>query len=703
MSEKKPDNKSEHLNLISDKSTLLSICANFAIVLTAIICAWNLGQQYPLMREFLILFLLSEAAFPCYLLVLHIADGSTENKTYMRGHLFNWLRGKKQKKLLVTRAFFILVLILLLGNRPDYFQANILMLAGIVIILVLLILRIADMFHMQREKSLKNPVFLKRYGDTVDNCAHSRNGMSGSGKPEEGAAPSTGVKKGVKTCTKIVLAVAAFLLYLILGVVISGFRQPEISDEYKENFHVEDFYGAAGNRELTGNPKPVEGGSTAADTGNTNHLNPANGISTATGTDRAVILEDNSEALMERVRMIRNAKERIILSTFDFRADISGKVLLAALLDAAERNVSVKVVVDGVSGLLRMEQNPYFFALSSHPNAEIRIYNRVNPLLPWRLMGRLHDKYLIADETAYILGGRNSFSYFLGEWPGHKNYDRDVLVYNAGQSASSSLYQVEAYFNEIWNLKYTSVFHNSERTGQRTCVKRAAAELKELYAQYLSDYPQAAAPADYEAMTFATAKITLLSNPTTVYAKEPTVFYALTELMKQAKSSVTIHTPYIIANDLMYDAFAEIAAAVPDARMMTNSVANNGNPFGAGDYRANFAKIHATGIGLLEYEGGVSYHGKSIVMDDDLSLVGSFNMDMRSVYLDTELMLVIDSKEVNAQLRGLLARYEDECAIVQEDGTKVFPAGVTPQEVSSKKEFNMKVLYNLLKWARRLL
>ncbi|MDE7211987.1 MAG: phospholipase D family protein, partial [Lachnospiraceae bacterium] len=143
------------------------------------------------------------------------------------------------------------------------------------------------------------------------------------------------------------------------------------------------------------------------------NLNPADGISTAAGTDRAVILEDNSEALMERVRMIRNAKERIILSTFDFRADISGKVLLAALLDAAERNVSVKVVVDGVSGLLRMEQNPYFFALSSHPNAEIRIYNRVNPLLPWRLMGRLHDKYLIADETAYILGGRNSIYYFL--------------------------------------------------------------------------------------------------------------------------------------------------------------------------------------------------------------------------------------------------------------------------------------------------
>ena len=153
----------------------------------------------------------------------------------------------------------------------------------------------------------------------------------------------------------------------------------------------------------------------------------------------------------------------------------------------------------------------------------------------------------------------------------------------------------------------------------------------------------------------------------------------------------------------MYDAFAEIAAAVPEVRMMTNSVANNGNPFGAGDYQANFDKIRATGIQLLEYEGGVSYHGKSIVIDDDLSIVGSFNMDMRSVYLDTELMLVIDSEEVNAQLRDLLYRYEKECAIVQMDGSRIFPDGVTPQEISFKKEFNIKVLYNLLRWARKLL
>ena len=43
-------------------------------------------------------------------------------------------------------------------------------------------------------------------------------------------------------------------------------------------------------------------------------------------------------------------------------------------------------------------------------------------------MGRMHDKYLIADGKTYILGGRNTYNYFLGDFPGHKNYDRDVLV-----------------------------------------------------------------------------------------------------------------------------------------------------------------------------------------------------------------------------------------------------------------------------------
>lgn len=66
-----------------------------------------------------------------------------------------------------------------------------------------------------------------------------------------------------------------------------------------------------------------------------------------TSAERARIIEDNDEALKERIRMISNAKSEIILSTFDFRSDDSGKLMLGALIDAADRGVSVNVIVDG--------------------------------------------------------------------------------------------------------------------------------------------------------------------------------------------------------------------------------------------------------------------------------------------------------------------------------------------------------------------
>ena len=55
--------------------------------------------------------------------------------------------------------------------------------------------------------------------------------------------------------------------------------------------------------------------------------------------ERAVIIEKNSEALLQRVRLIQNAKEKIILSTFAFQLDESGKLILGAFLDAADRGV----------------------------------------------------------------------------------------------------------------------------------------------------------------------------------------------------------------------------------------------------------------------------------------------------------------------------------------------------------------------------
>lgn len=464
----------------------------------------------------------------------------------------------------------------------------------------------------------------------------------------------------------LILGILGVVCYEILGVMISYIRQPEVGQEYLSDFRVSDYY--------------------------SQKISP----------ERAYILEDNEEALEERLRLIAHAKERIILSTFEFRSDKSGKDMLAALLDASQRGVEVQILLDGFAAVKNQYGNPYFQALSTRDNVEIRIYNPVNLLTPWKLMGRMHDKYLIADADLYILGGRNTYDYFLGD-NGYKNYDRDVLVYNtAADAKKGSLKEVLEYFRGVWNYKACEPFYNDPAKALNEEIQQAVKELNARYRGLVEERPETFETGDYMEKTYETTGIHLLSNPITVYPKEPEVFYALFQLMREAKEEVDIHTPYIICNQMMYDSFARICQGQADVRLMTNSVANNGNPFGASDYHLHKDKLLKTGLEILEYEGGVSYHGKSITIDDDMALVGSFNMDMRSAYLDTELMLAVNSPGVTAQLKKCLETYEKDSVRAINEKEYGIPEGVVRQEITPKRKFRMYAL-TLFNWLRFLM
>ena len=172
--------------------------------------------------------------------------------------------------------------------------------------------------------------------------------------------------------------------------------------------------------------------------------------------------------------------------------------------------------------------------------------------------------------------------------------------------------------------------------------------------------------------------------------------------MEQADSQVKIHTPYIICNEYMYDGLKKVCDSVENVSLMTNSVGNNGNPFGSADYYAHKDKVLGTGLEVWEYEGGYSYHGKSVLIDDDISVVGSFNIDMRSVYLDTELMLVIRSREINRQLEEGMMTYEKMSRQVLEDGTYNNPYNVEPIALTKKKQIKILLVQHLLGWVRFL-
>ena len=442
---------------------------------------------------------------------------------------------------------------------------------------------------------------------------------------------------------KRILALLLLLLcYLLVGSIAPYTNQPSPSAQTQDSFQASDCYGVS------------------------------------TGSDRAAIIDDNQAALELRLQMITHAQEQLILSTFDFRSDQAGTDLLAALLDAGERGVQVRLLVDGFSAFLRMERNPLFYALSSHPNIEIRVYNPIQLWKPWNLMGRLHDKYLIADHTAYLLGGRNCFNSFLGSYGGGQNRDRDVLVYNAGNVSDSSLYQVEDYYRSISALDCCKLFHDDEDLAARSSVQEAQETLHQRLAELKALYPACyAAPCDYRTATLPTRKITLLSNPTQVAVKEPVLF-------KSAKKQVILHTPYVIANDWMTKQLGKIGSK---GQILLNSAATNGNPFASSDYVRHKQELVDTGLEIHEYIGKISYHGKSIAIDDRLAIVGSFNMDMRSTYLDTELTLVIDSPEVTQALKASMDALDAQAAVVADaEHYRSLPNGMAEPSLSTGKQ-----------------
>lgn len=467
-------------------------------------------------------------------------------------------------------------------------------------------------------------------------------------------------------CRKNLLAAGGvFLILFLLAAILPYVKQPDVQKETKEKFALEEYTGTR-----------QEG-------------------------ERARIISDNGEALEERIRLISQAKEEIILSTFEFDADTSGKQMLAALMDAADRGVEVKILADGFPALKTMWGNPYFLAAAHQEHIQIRIYNPVRLWKPWTLMGRLHDKYLLVDDTAYLLGGRNTFDFFLGDQKGYKNYDWDVFV-SCQKSENPSITQVQSYFQSVWKLPDSKPY-GSPLWKWNPSVNKCEKELRQLYKQMQKKHPDWFLREELDEKTVPIQNVQLIANPVHANVKEPTAFYQMTEIMKSAEEEVTFHTPYLICDDWMLRQLKEVCSDGRHVQMMTNSVVNNGNPFGAMDYKRYKGEILETGVSILEYDKGVSYHGKCFTVDDHLSGIGSFNWDMRSAYLDTELMLVIDSRELTEQLRKEMSSYEADALRVTGEDSYDLSEGVAPRPLSKKKEFRIKVLDLFGGWARFLM
>lgn len=414
------------------------------------------------------------------------------------------------------------------------------------------------------------------------------------------------------------------------------------------------------------------------------------------GTERVMCLDDNTEALIRRLQVIDSAREELIFTTFAYNNDECGRDMAAALHHAAERGVKVRILVDGWKTFTDLNGCREFRTLAGTENVEVRVYNPVNFLKPWKLNYRMHDKYVIADSSLYILGGRNTKNVSLGDYQKTRDIDRDVLVYCPQQVQGDSLAQLRDYFEYIWQVPETKPYHRAKLD------ETLSAQLRRRYIALQERHPEAFITQNWMEQTTVTDGITLLSNPVAGRSKEPVLWNSLCSLMEDGKD-IIVQTPYMVCNRQMYDDLARLTAEGKNIQVITNAAETGANPCGCADYLNQKRNISKAGIEVYEYVGEHSSHTKSVLIDDRISVIGSFNWDMRSTYLDTELMLVIDCPELNAHLRTMDEDDMEHSRCVYPDGTETLGVHCEDLHIGLGKQLLYGVLRVLILPLRHLL
>lgn len=415
------------------------------------------------------------------------------------------------------------------------------------------------------------------------------------------------------------------------------------------------------------------------------------------GSEQILCVDDNEEALMWRLRMIGSAKETITLATFDLRPDDSGTKVMSALSQAAERGVQVKLLIDGIYEIPFLNCSDTFHALVSQKNVETRIYNPVDVRGLFRGNYRMHDKYLIVDNMVYLLGGRNTNDIFLGDHKSGINIDRDILVYDTTGGNGESLQQLQNYFEQIWQESCVK----AKKKGNRESYQEEYILFADLYEKLKKQYPDMENFTRWDEVTYPADKITLISNGTKAAKKSPQVLQTILGIA-DGQDDVLIQTPYVICNQYMYDTLRQITDEA-EVKIILNAVEKGSNPWGCTDYLNNKKNILETGVEVYELMNEHAVHTKTVLVGDNLSIVGSYNLDMRSTYLDTELMLVIDSEQLNANIRGMAEDYMEKSVEVKPDGQTLVGPRYKEKQLSRGKRNLYQILRIVIRPIRHLL
>ncbi|UPY38640.1 phospholipase D family protein [Sediminicoccus sp. KRV36] len=425
------------------------------------------------------------------------------------------------------------------------------------------------------------------------------------------------------------------------------------------------------------------------------------------------LMRDAGDAFAVRAASARAAGRSLDLQYYMWRGDVTGQLLAQEVLEAADRGVTVRLLLDDVYALGRERT---LAALDAHPLIEVRLFNGTR----WRRFGRLgfllelafggrhlnrrmHNKSWIADDCLAVVGGRNlGDAYFgLGARGAVQFRDLDLLI--AGPAAQ----QATHVFNRYW----ASPLARPARLAAATAERQGGLPALRMVLACAEDRPAADAllarlgePVLDELAQGSGLRL-LPHHAIQVVADPPAkakrglrarkraraaggIAAEIADALRQARQEALLISPYFVPGQAGLKLLCDLCARGVRVSVVTNSLAATDVVAVHGGYAKYRQALLAAGVTLFELKPrwpdgetkgktsllgsrGAALHTKAFAVDGALGFVGSFNLDPRSAALNTEMGTFVCDAVIAGEVAAEHARLADPAVswqVVWEDG-----------------------------------
>lgn len=394
------------------------------------------------------------------------------------------------------------------------------------------------------------------------------------------------------------------------------------------------------------------------------------------------VLDGSRDGLYWRLALIDSATTSLDIQTYLWYPDHSGRLLLERAIRASQRGVKVRMIVDD---LILHGQDQLIANLHAAPNIEFRMFN------PWknrssmadragemvaqmeRLNTRMHDKLLIVDGRAAVVGGRNIGDHYFGLHDVYNFHDTDLLgIGNIGEQANGMF---DMFWNSEWVVTADALTIEPDMEvarKQRAGIQGMIAEAPEL-----ESFPRE--PKDWTGELAALVTELRIGRSKLVYDEtspaqiEQKMKASIFNFFSLAEKELLIQNAYVIPSDDAVDFLRDRITQGVRVRLLTNSLASHDVPAVNSHYEPLRDDFLKAGVDLWELRSDpaikrtvvdvppvvsefTGLHSKCAVADRRYVFIGSMNLDPRSRDINTEMGAMVDSPELAEDLAAVLER-----------------------------------------------